>query len=59
MLLVTPSSLSASFGQDYIYIYIYISRDLMWENMRVLPSVAFYAKRIKIFSSATLEIRTN
>ena len=57
MLLVTPSSLSASFGQDYIYIYI--SRDLMWENMRVLPSVAFYAKRIEIFSNATLEIRTN
>ena len=31
----------------------------MWENMRVLPSVAFYEKRIEIFSSATLEIRTN
>ena len=31
----------------------------MWENMRVLPSVAFYAKRIEIFSNATLEIRTN
>ena len=25
----------------------------------VLPSGTFYAKRVKIFSSATLEIRTN
>ena len=48
-----------SVDNQSIYIYIYISKDLMWEYMRFFPSDTFYSKRIEIFSSATSEIKTN
>ena len=48
----------------YIYIYIYIQRERERERAyagkhEILPNDTFYAKRIKIFLSATLEIGTN
>ena len=53
----TKKSLNKSIINIYIYTHIYISRDLMQENMRFCG--AFFAKKIGIFSNATLEIKTN
>ena len=44
--------------QGEIYIYIYKQRSHV-EKYEVIPSDAFYAKRIEIFSNATSEIMTN
>ena len=51
-------SLSHSDKSTGIYIYIYMQRPHMG-MYEVLPSGAFFAKRIEIFSSATSKIRTN
>ena len=45
-------------GEIYIYIYIYKQRSHV-EKYEVIPSDAFYAKRIEIFLNATSEIMTN
>ena len=47
-------------GEIYIYIYIYIYKQRSHvEKYEVIPSDAFYAKRIEIFSNATSEIMRN
>jgi len=42
----------------YIYIYIYKQRPHVGKH-EVLPSGAFFVKRIGIFSNATSKIKTN